>query len=155
MTVKARLNLIAGSAFLLMPLLASAEELSSEYRLVIWIIGLGVLIAVPVVGMSLLAPYLLMRRRAELIEKFVEQGRDIPQDVLDKLTPAPVPPQEVAEQNRSRSMRRGVVLLALAVGVAIVFYVGSGSPRAAVWGLLFLCLSIASFINAKFFSGAR
>jgi hypothetical protein len=155
MTVKTQLKLIAGSALSLMPALASAQELTSEYRLVVWIIGLGVLIAIPIVGMSLLAPYLREKRRAELIEKFLEQGREIPSELLAKPEVPSVPPHELAELIRSRSMRRGVVLLALALGVAVVFYIGTGDPRAAAWGFLFLCLGVACFINAKFFSGVR
>lgn len=155
MTVRPQLQTVGGLLGLLMPALASAQGLSSEHRLAIWIIGLGVLVAVPVVAISLFAQYLTMKRRADLIEKFLEHGREIPPEVLAKPEITPPSSREIVELNRSKSMRGAVVLLALALGLALAFYIGSGNPRAAAWGVPFLCLGLASFINAKYFSGSR
>jgi len=38
--------------------------------------------------------------------------------------------------------------LLVALGVAALMYFGLGNLRAAAWGLLFLSLSLASFVNA-------
>ena len=148
---------LAGS--LLLPLMAAAQPVSEEANnefvigLMSIFVGWGVVLVICIVGLSLFAPVFAQRKQHQLIEKFLESGQEIPQELLGKPeTPKPV--QLAPAQLRARSMRRGVVLLALGIGIGAVAFAGSGEPRAAAWGLLFLGLAVASFVNARFFSGS-
>jgi hypothetical protein len=153
MTVKTQFQTIVTSALLLLPALTEAQELTREYRLLIaWVIALVFLFVASIVAISLFIQHLSAKRHAELIEQFLEKGQDIPPELLAQTGWPGLRRHAAAEPDHSRSMRRGVSLLALAFAIAVLFYVGSGDLRAAAWGLPFLCLSIASFINGKFFS---
>jgi hypothetical protein len=160
MSVESQLRWIALPLLSLTPLLASAQGGAAlDDSLVVAIVGIavgfGVVLILGIIALSMLAPYLAQRRHAQLIEKFVEQGREIPPELTlgpPKPGPADKPMIETAGQRRTRLTRRGVVLLAWAAGIAVVFYLTFEDPRASAWGLLFLCLAIASFINGWFFS---
>ena len=116
------------------PAVAYAQIGASTDDLIFWIIAFGSLMVVGIVAVAVFAPAVTARKQAELIEKFVEHDREIPPELLVKMN-APATVQLTPEQQRLRSMRRGVVLLALAVGIALIFYIGSGDLRAAAWGL--------------------
>jgi hypothetical protein len=137
--------------------MAQAQELDAmTVQLVVWLVGLALALALGVVIASFRFRYLVEKRKAELIEKFLEQGQVIPPELLQTpgAAPCPLPPPEVlAKLQRDHSRRRAVLWLAIAIGVSLLAYVGFDSPRGAAWGILFLCLSIASFVNARFFSG--
>jgi hypothetical protein len=154
MRVVKSFRVIAGSVLPFLPQLAGAQGSGgSEKVAIISVFGFGSLMVVGIVAVSLLAPYFSQRRQARLIEVFVEKGREIPPELLAK----PAAPQAVVltpDQLRARSMRRGVVLFALAIGVAVVAYAGTGDVRAVAWGVLLLCLALASFVNARYFSGS-
>lgn len=76
------------------------------------------------------------RRRHKLLSLMVERGQPIPPTLLPR---AASPHAE---------MRRGSWLTALAVGVGLTLYALSGELRYAAFGLIPLCLGLASFVNA-------
>ena len=82
------------------------------------------------------------RYRLDTVAKFIEKGQPVPRELLSALPPMPT----VAEQRR-RDLRRGVWMLAWAVGVALAAYFLSDQIRTAAWSLIFLSLSAGSFVN--------
>lgn len=166
MTTGTRLRSIVAAGFSAAPLLAQAQAqvlpAPPNSPLVALIAGISLLFVFGIVAIALLGPQWMlrqaMRERAELIDKLLAAGQPVPPELLTPPSP-PSPPPLPAHQrlalNRMHSLRRGVGLLAFGTGIAAVAYFGFESPRTASWGLLFLALSIASFINARFFSGER
>jgi hypothetical protein len=153
---------ILGAGLSAAPLLAQAQPESPNAPLVGLTLGVSALFVLGIIAIALLGPQWMlrnaMRDRAELIEKLLAAGQPVPPELLTPPVPptaAPLPAHEQFAVNRLRSLRRGVGLLAVGAGIAAVAYFGFDSPRMASWGLLFLALSIASFINAIFFSGER
>lgn len=179
MTTRTLPRLTAAAGALLMPLLALAEDTISEgvtqighpppmsEGALVTIVGLGLLFVLGIIAIALIGPQLALRgalrQRMELIDKLLAAGQPVPPELLTNAPPpgAPPPPgaqlptDEQAVVNRARSLRRGVALLGWGVGLSAVSWFGFDSPHAASWGLLFLALSVASFINARYFSGAR
>lgn len=157
-----RLQFLFAAALVAVPLLAHAQAAGTappNTPLVGLILGLTFVFVLGIIAIALLGPQWMMRNamreRAELIDKLLAAGQPVPPELLTPPSPPappPLPAKQLAALNRMRSMRRGVGLLALGAGVAAVAYFGFDSPRAASWGLLFLALSIASFVNAGFFS---
>jgi hypothetical protein len=96
-----------------------------------FVIAVGALVLIYVV--------LRERRRQQLIAMLVERGQPIPPTLLPR---AASPHAE---------MRRGTWLTALAVGIGITLYVLTSEVRYAAWGLIPLCLGIASYVNAALF----
>jgi hypothetical protein len=94
------------------------------------------------------------RERTALIEKFLQAGQPVPPEILSGPIDRRTPEERIAEA-RSRHYRHAVVLLALAVAIAAIFYIGFGNWRSSAWGLLFFLLSIACFINGRYFPGER
>lgn len=150
--MKSPSKLILPAAACLVPSLASAQQTQIDQWLVVPLAGLGILFILGIIALSLFSSQRESVRRARLIEKFLESGQPVPPEILRAPRAQPrISPQELATISR----RRGVALLGWGAGISLVLYIGTGEPRAAAWGLLFLFLAIASFINARFFSGDR
>lgn len=151
MTLK---STVIGASTTLIPAMTFAQEISSEEKFVQDFAILGIWVALPIVIISIIvvAASLEDRRRIKLIEQFVVEGRDIPAELL--LTASERKEQAKAnakpQSQRTVDLRRGVWLLCLGLGIALATYLISGSFRIAAWGLIFLFLSGASFINAMF-----
>ena len=166
MTTRTRLPTSVAAGGLATPLLAQAQPVvdigAPNTPLIGLIVAIGALFVLGIIVIAVIGPQWMlrnsMRDRAELIDKLLAAGQPVPPELLAPPTP-PGPPPVTAPatpaSNRLRSLRRGVGLLAFGAGIAAVAYLGFDSPRTASWGLLFLALSIASFINARFFSGER
>lgn len=170
MTAKTRLESVIAVALLGTPLLTQAQTGGANTvdigapntALIGLIVGIGAVFVLGIIAIAVIGPQWMlrgtMRDRAELIDKLLAAGQPVPPELLKPPSPPGPPPVSVQAEpgaNRVRSLRRGVGLLAFGIGIAAVAYFGFDSPRTASWGLLFLALSIASFINAIFFSGVR
>jgi hypothetical protein len=131
-----------------MPGLAAAQ-LSPQEAMPIVILGMasGTVFLLGVIGMAFVFSFRKTRQRLELIERLIGQGHPVPPQLLFGKA-VPLPPRE---QQRV-DLRRGIALLGWAIGISLLMYFGFGQLRAAAWGLLFLFLSLASFVNA-YFSG--
>ena len=153
MIPRIRLTIVAAS-LLAAPLLAQAQPQPPNTPLVGLILGICALFVLGIIAIALLGPQWMvrnaMRERSELVDKLLAAGQPVPPELLTPPAP-PAPPRKPVLSARQR-LRRGVGLLAFGVGIAAVAYFGFDSLRMASWGLLFLALSIASFVNAKFFS---
>ena len=130
------------------PLVAAAQEPSAGVMAAaVGFSALGVLLVLGIIVIALRHDARTHRQRIALIEQYLQQGREVPRELLqpkyDGRTPA---------ERRQYSFRRTIVLLAWAIGIAVVFYVVSGQPRAMVWGLPFLLLGAAHFFNGMFLS---
>jgi Domain of unknown function (DUF6249) len=79
------------------------------------------------------------RRRHQTISMLVERGQPIPPTLLPRAA------------SRHAEMRRGTWLVALAIGAGVTLYVLTGEMRYAAWGLIPLCLGVASYVNAALF----
>jgi hypothetical protein len=84
------------------------------------------------------------RRRQETLARFIERGQEIPAALL--------PP---ARYSRNVSLRRGVGLTCLAIGLGVAIYLNTGDFRSAAWCLVPLSLGIGSFINAALSNPGR
>ena len=162
MTARTRLQSTFAAGLWAAPLLAQSQPASPSTPLVGLTVGISLLFVLGIIAIALLGPQWMlrnaMRERTELIDKLLAAGQPVPPELLTPPSPPGPPPLPAHQQlalNRMRSLRRGVGLLALGAGIAAVAYFGFDSPRMASWGLLFLALSIASFVNARFFSGER
>ncbi len=149
MTHRKSQGLAVGAEALLLPALALAQDpiapAAQQMGMAIAIAGMicGTIFVLGVLGLSFFYATRRDRDRHELIERLVEKGQPVPRELFGK-APLPLPPHE---QQRV-DFRRGVVLLGWGCGIALLMYFGLGILRAAAWGLLFLCLSVASFVNA-------
>jgi hypothetical protein len=132
---------LAVSTSVLLPGLALAQG-SFDYGppIVIMGMGFGMLVVLAVVVMGFFWGMRRNQQRLELIGRLVEKGHAVPPALFGK----PLPPHE---QQRV-DVRRGITLLGWAIGVALLMYFGFGELRATAWALLFLFLSLASFVNA-------
>ncbi|MBN1238248.1 MAG: hypothetical protein JXB36_07085 [Gammaproteobacteria bacterium] len=162
MPAKSRLSLPIAAALSAAPLLAQAQPASPSTPLIGLTVGMSLLFVLGIIAIALLGPQWMlrsaMRERAALVDKLLAAGQPVPPELLKPPSlpsPAPLPAHQQLALDRIRSLRRGVGLLALGAGIAAVAYFGFDSPRMASWGLLFLALSIASFVNARFFAGER
>lgn len=155
----AHLRPIVAAGLLAAPLFAEAQPAPPSTPLVGLIVGMSLLFVLGIIAIALLGPQWLLRHalreRAELVDKLLAAGQPVPPELLAPPSPPPLPPHQTPVVSRMRSLRHGVGLLAFGVGIAAVAYFGFGSPRMASWGFLFLALSIASFVNATFFSSER
>lgn len=130
------------------PLVAAAQEPGAGVMVaVVGFSALGVVLVLGIIVIALRHDARTHRQRIALIEQYLQQGREVPRELLqpryDGRTPA---------ERRQYGFRRAIVLLAWAVGIAVVFYVVSGQLRAMVWGLPFLLLGVAHVFNGVFFS---
>lgn len=157
MISKTRLRPIVAASLLAAPLLVQAQPEPPNTPLTGVVLALSFLFVLGIIAIALLGPQWmlrnLMRERSELIDKLLAAGQPVPPELLVPPTP-PSPPSKPPLSAHQRQ-RRGVGLLALGVGIAAVAYFGFDSLRMASWGLLFLALSIASFVNARYFSDER
>ena len=157
MIPRTRLRAIVAAGLLAAPLLAQAQPEPPSTPLVGLTVGISLLFVLGIIAIALLGPQWMlrnaMRERAELIDKLLAAGQPVPPELLTPPVP-PAPPSKPPLSARQRQ-RRGVGLLAFGIGIAAVAYFGFDSLRMASWGFLFLALSIASFVNAKFFSDER
>lgn len=160
MTTKIGLRSVVAATLFAVPLFALAQPTSPSTPLTGMIVGISMLFVLGIIAIALLGPAWMMRHamreRAQLIDKLLAAGQTVPPELLmppSAPSPPPLPTHQRRALNRMRSLRHGVALLAFAAGIAAVAYFGFDSPRMASWGLLFLALSIASFINARFFAG--
>ena len=80
------------------------------------------------------------QRRNALYLQFLERDKEIPAELL--------PRSASRRSSRQRDIVRGVWLACIAVGLGLVLYVFTSEWRVAVWALIPLFLSAASFINA-------
>ena len=142
MAKQTRLRVLIGTGICLNPLMAFAQGIDAQE---LTIIGMGVSLPVVIVIVFLIAEALEDRRRFKLIERLIGEGRDIPSALLlktkEQLTPI---------EQRLFELRRGVWLLFSGLGIAIALYLMSGDYKSAAWGLVFVFLSGASFVNATF-----
>src|SRR5690606_9609087 len=144
---------IASAALLAAPLLAQAQPAPPSTPLVGLTVGISLLFVLGIIAIALLGPQWMlrnsMRERVEVIDKLLAAGQPVPPELL--VPPAPPSPPRKPPVSARQRRRQGVGLLAFGIGIAAVAYIGFDSLRMASWGLLFLALSIASFVNAKFF----
>jgi hypothetical protein len=124
------------------------EELSVlpglDWTVVIPLIALGFLLPIAVVAIINYNEHRQNRERLATIERLVTAGHTVPAEIMhsgaSRLT--------LADEYR-RDVRRSITLLCWALGVALVLYLTSGGQlRSAAWGLLFLILSLGSFLKA-------
>ena len=111
----------------------------------------GLVFTLGVVGLALYFTSKQERHKLDAIAKLVASGHPVPREMfMKKVLPS-------VEEQRRRDLRRGVSALCWAVGVALTFYLLGGDPRAPAWGLIFLFVSIGSFVNlylSRRFEGA-
>lgn len=138
---------LAISTGVLLPGLALAQDpyAASAHEMSIVIAGMtgGIIFVLAIIAMSFAIAVRQNKQRLDVIERLLEKGQPVPRELFGK-TPLPLPPHV---QQRV-DLRRGIVLLGWAIGIALLMYFGFGQLRAAAWGLLFLFLSVASFVNA-------
>ena len=145
MAKQTRLSFLIGTVICLTPLIAFAQEIdpSAKFFEDLIIICLGISLPVVIVAVFVVADALEDRRRIKLIEKLIGDGQDIPPGLIlktkERLTPS---------EQRLVDLRRGVWFLFLGLGIAIALYLVTGDYKSAVWGLVFVFLSGASFVNA-------
>jgi hypothetical protein len=143
MNTRARHTLIALIA-LLAPALALAQEPPmGQMGMAIIIAGIisGNLFVLGVVAIALYFGSKAERNKLDVIARLIENGHRVPREMfMKKVLPS-------VEEQRRRDRRRGVSALCWAVGVALTFYLLGGNPRGSAWGLIFLFVSIGSFIN--------
>lgn len=94
-------------------------------------VAIGVLVLIYVV--------LRERRQRQLIAMFLERGQVVPAALLPR------------SASRHGELRRGAWLAALGLGIGISSWVLTREVRYAAWGVIPLCLGVASFINAALF----
>jgi hypothetical protein len=140
------LGLAIGTSVLL-PALALAQDPShaAEYGVPIVITGMagGIIFVLAIIAMSFAIAVRQNKQRLEVIERLIDKGQPVPRELFGK-APLPLP----AHIQQRVDLRRGIALLGWAIGIALLMYFGFGQLRAAAWGLLFLFLSVASFVNA-------
>ncbi len=161
MTAMTRLRSTAAAVALFVPLGAHAEGLPAGG--VVGIVAISSLFVLGIIALAMLGPQWFlrsaMRERTELINQLLAAGQPVPPELLKPppppSAPPPLPAHAQAALTRARLLRLGVALLGWGAGIAGVAYFGFNSPRAASWGLLFLTLSLACFVNARFFAGER
>jgi hypothetical protein len=129
---------------LLAPALALAQPPPMDQMgMAIIIAGIisGNLFVLGVVAIALYFGSKAERNKLDVIAKLIEKGHRVPREMfMKKVLPS------VVEQRR-RDRRRGVSALCWAIGVALAFYFLGGNPRGSAWGLIFLFVSIGSFVN--------
>jgi predicted PurR-regulated permease PerM len=144
MSTRARQRLIVLTA-LLAPALALGQpppgmEAMATAVVVAGMIG-SLVFTLGCVGLALYFASKHERHKLDTISKLVASGHPVPREMfLKKVLPS-------VEDQRRRDRRRGVSALCWAVGVALTFYLLGGDPRAPAWGLIFLFVSIGSFVN--------
>jgi len=143
-----QLSLLAGTIALSMPTSTLAAE-DIPPRALFMGFG-GLLFALAVVAIVHYFAVRAQRQRLELIERYIEKGQEVPHELLAKaVTMSP----EKRAISRQRDMRRGCWLLCWGLGFALLGYLTTGQLRSTILGLIFLFLSVGSFVNGLFFSG--
>jgi hypothetical protein len=162
MTAMTRLRSMVAAVALFAPMVGHAEAMPAGS--LVGIVAVSSLFVLGIIALAMLGPQWFlrsaMRERTELINKLLAAGQPVPPELFKPLPPPPsgpppLPAHEQAALTRARLLRLGVALLGWGAGIAAVAYFGFNSPRAASWGLLFLALSLACFVNARFFAGER
>jgi hypothetical protein len=143
MNTRARHTLIALIA-LLAPALALAQQPPMDQMG--WALAIAGIISgnLLVLGIVAIAAYFgskAERNKLDVIARLIENGHRVPREMfMKKVLPS-------VEEQRRRDRRRGVSALCWAFGVALTFYLLGGNPRGSAWGLIFLFVSVGSFIN--------
>ena len=144
MNTRARQSLVA-LTLLLAPALGLAQpppgmEAMATAVVVAGIVG-GNIFLWGVVGIALHFAAKQERQKLAVIAHLIENGHTVPREMfMKKVLPS-------VEQQRRLDRRRGVSALCWAIGIALALYLLTGLPRAAAWGLIFLFVSIGSFVN--------
>lgn len=140
------------SAALLASLLATPLALAQEIELgnapelavILPVIALACAVPIAIVAIINYNEYQQLRERLAAVERLVAAGHTVPHELM---LPGDARPTLAEEQRRD--VRRGITMLCWASGVALTLYLFSpGQPRSAAWGLLFLILSLGSFLKA-------
>jgi hypothetical protein len=140
------------AAALAVPLLAAAQDSTADPSTGAWgagwdqgsnaghlfaIRGIPLLFVVLITIVALAFLNQRERRRQELLARFIDRGQEIPAALL----PQP-------RYSRNLSLRRGIGLTCLGLGLGLAIYLNTGDLRSAAWCLVPLSLGIGSFINA-------
>lgn len=143
MSTKTRRRLLVGAGLLLTPMLAFAQTGPQEIPPLVFVFAaMGMLFVLGVVGVTLHFTTRSDRERLGLIERLIDKGQRVPPELFVRINDLPL------EVKRQKDFRRGVTLLCWGLGVGLTLYFAYGlQPRAAAWGLIFLFLSGANFLN--------
>jgi hypothetical protein len=115
-----------------------------DWTVVIPLVALGFLLPIAVVAIINYGEHRQNRERLATIERLVTAGHAVPAQIMQS-----GPSRLTLADEYRRDVRRGITLLCWALGVALVLYLTSGGQlRSAAWGLLFLILSLGSFLKA-------
>jgi hypothetical protein len=110
-------------------------------------VTLGALvIPIAIVAIVNISEYRQTRERLAAVERLVTAGHTVPRELMIN-----EPHRLTLAEERRRDVRRGITLLGWALGLAVVLYLITPPPhglRASAWGLLFLILSLGSFLKA-------
>jgi hypothetical protein len=101
---------------------------------------------VPIVIVAIInySEYRQNRERLAAVERLVTAGHAVPPELM-----VPGEPRVTLAQEQRRDVRLGITLLCWALAVALAFYLITGEPRWASWGLLFLIPGLGSFVKAR------
>jgi hypothetical protein len=109
-------------------------------------VTLGALvIPIAIVAIVNISEYRQTRERLAAVERLATAGHTVPRELMVN-----EPRRLTLPEERRRDIRRGITLLGWALGLALVLYLVTPPPhglRASAWGLLFLILSLGSFLK--------
>ena len=141
-------QLASGLASLLLPAVALAQhgpDVAERANILVVAGGMGLGLIAMLLPFVLV--YLVSKRRNEVIRLLIENGREIPPELLRALDGRRETPTSPADR-RTNDIRVGIVCLFLAIGVALALYLTSGELRSAAWSLILVFLSLGNFVNA-------
>ena len=141
-------HLASGLGSLLLPAIALAQpglDAAAPANMLVVAAGMGLGLIAMLLPFVLV--YLASKRRNEVIRLLIENGREIPPELLRRLDGRRETPTSAADR-RNNDIRGGIVCLFLAIGIALALYLTSGQLRSAAWSLILVFLSVGNFINA-------
>lgn len=153
LSLLAKTTLLAVTIFL--PVLAFAQEDPNKWLKDLATISIWPLAPIIMLAMVCVTDIIKERRRSKLIEKFINSGQEIPPELLiqfktdnkfqSKNTKSP-------EQEFRQDMGYGIGFLCFGLGLGLTLSL-IFEPKTGLWGLIFIFISLACFLNAIFISG--
>ena len=154
-TLSALVRAIVLVALIFLPAVTFAQDDPNQWLKDLATISIWPLAPIIMLGLVCVTDIIKERQRSKLVEKIVNAGQEIPAELLAQFLPEN---KFKSKETRTPSekyrddLKFGIFFICLGLGVGLALSL-IFEPKMGLWSLIFIFLSLGSFLNALLISG--